>query len=55
MNEVDLVEVLPDASLRAFECKTKESKVAAPAPFTKKYPECSFEVANMQNFYRYFV
>ena len=55
MNEVDLVEVLPDASLRAFECKTKEGKVAAPAPFTKKYPECSFEVANMQNFYRYFV
>ena len=55
MNEVDLVEVLPDASLRAFECKTKESKVSTPAPFTKKYPECSFEVANMQNFYRYFV
>lgn len=55
MNEVDLVEILPDATMRAFECKTKESKVAAPAPFTKKYPECSFEVANMQNFYRYFV
>lgn len=55
MNEVDLVEVMPDATMKAFECKVKESQVAAPISFAKKYPECSFEVANMKNFYRYFV
>ena len=55
MNEVDLVEVMPDATMKAFECKVKESQVAAPISFAKKYPECSFEVTNMKNFYRYFV
>lgn len=55
MNEVDLVEVMPDATMKAFECKVKESQVATPISFAKKYPECSFEVANMKNFYRYFV
>lgn len=55
MNEVDLIEVMPDATMKAFECKVKENQVAAPISFAKKYPECSFEVANMKNFYRYFV
>lgn len=54
-NEVDLIEVLPDASIQAFECKVKEEKVAAPKAFSAKYPQAVFRVATPGNFFRSFV
>lgn len=51
-HEVDLIEVMPDASMQAFECKTKDEAVQAPRAFTEKYRECTFQVATMNNFYR---
>ncbi len=53
-HEVDLVEVLPDASMQAFECKVADETIHAPKAFTKKYPECAIQVATLGNFYRYF-
>lgn len=54
-HEVDLIEVMLGASMQAFECKVKDEAVHAPKSFTRKYPECTFQVATMNNFYRYFV
>ena len=31
-----------------------DSRARAPKAFTKKYPECDFQVATTGNFYRYF-
>ncbi len=53
-HEVDLIEVMPDASMQAFECKTKDETVRAPKAFTEKYSRCTFQVATMNNFYRYY-
>ncbi len=53
-HEVDLIELMPDASMQAFECKAKDETVQAPKAFTEKYRECTFQVATMNNFYRYF-
>ena len=53
-HEVDLIEALPDGSMQAFECKVTDDTIRAPKVFTKKYPECNFQVATTGNFYRYF-
>ena len=53
-HEVDLVEVMPDASMRSFECKVTDESYSVPKAFAKKYPECAFQVATAGNFYRYF-
>jgi hypothetical protein len=54
-NEVDLIELMPNGSMNAFECKVKDEKATAPAAFLRLYPDCVFHVATLQNFYRYFV
>lgn len=53
-NEVDIVEVSENGTMSAIECKVKEDRVSPPLSFVKKYPECRYRVATMENCFRFF-
>lgn len=51
--EIDLIEVSPDHSLQAFECKWKDKKHRVPSAWQKAYPETPVQFVNPNNFTDY--
>jgi predicted AAA+ superfamily ATPase len=48
--EIDLIEVSPDNSLQAFECKWQDKKHRIPAAWKKAYPEIPVQFIHPKNF-----